>query len=972
MAIKTLDVPQPCYRYLRVDTSDIKDNAVQVAFSSEYPGYQRASKEYERLGIAPEGEQYVEVLSHDEGDYDLTNLNRSGAFLDEHVGMRHLGFVRKAAISTDKVGRAALEFDGASKLSKTRQKQVTSGSRPNISFGYDHTRYIGPVTLADGRPAHRFAWKANEISSVADPMDPTVGARRGKQKEEFRCIGCGGQFDRAKLDADFYCEECADAADPNEGEATDKERVHPGGHVRTATLPAADETQLFRAKVKGKEIEISHAELKGKVSQAADNDKRFKTKRPNGNVHSDFYVHDIHQTQNEDGQTTDWKAIIVGPEYKVFGVSFNYDGKDVELGDHEEVEPKQKYEPVERMNEDGVLVRSDGKEPYGKPADADYADPGYQKDKVKRYPLVSKEKAKSAWRYINMPANAAKYAPEDLVAVRAKIKAACKKFGVEVEDTSRAAGEPLTRDSFDMENFVSGLSSEHVTILRKKLMAEKTELTPELVIDSLENPHVRKALETKGYVERKTVEAEAKTRSDRFAARNTEIKALETEFVRDFGGRIGGKAKEKYYLRDKIALASLEAQAMDATKPDTEVRQIFRSKVDDLKRDSTEPGNILDAVNAPEDVASKCDLFGSIRRMVSEAKKRGLVSNALTPFDGAEKEANDGIRAQLAEVPGGGRMLDVGGFMLPHNARAKFAPRTLKRGSRGFKRDALAEDFATAGAFIQPEFQPYIELLRNRIVMAELGATYVGGLVGDVVFPRQEAATVGQSVAEGAQLAAYDQVLGQIKMAPHRVGSRQYYSRLAVLQSTPDFEAFVWNDHSKVIALYIDEMAINGSGAADQPVGILNMPGINQLLFGGTPTYTQIVNFRTQIRKYNVMGPLAFCTTSVGQGRLAVLPETLVNSTVVSGSTAAIWHGDEEDGDIIGAKALASQQIPGDILLAGVYENLILGSWGGLVSVVDNYTRADRDEIALTLNTYFDTAVRHAQAFTRSGDSCNQ
>jgi len=39
---------------------------------------------------------------------------------------------------------------------------------------------------------------------------------------------------------------------------------------------------------------------------------------------------------------------------------------------------------------------------------------------------------------------------------------------------------------------------------------------------------------------------------------------------------------------------------------------------------------------------------------------------------------------------------------------------------------------------------------------------------------------------------------------------------------------------------------------------------------------------------------------------------------------------------------------------------------------LDNYTRAANDEVAITFNTYFDIAVRHAQAFCKSLDSCNQ
>lgn len=69
---------------------------------------------------------------------------------------------------------------------------------------------------------------------------------------------------------------------------------------------------------------------------------------------------------------------------------------------------------------------------YG--ADAHYADP-----KNHKYPLGSKEEAKAAWSYINMPKNAAFYSAADLAAVKSKIKAACKKFGVEISDDTTHA-----------------------------------------------------------------------------------------------------------------------------------------------------------------------------------------------------------------------------------------------------------------------------------------------------------------------------------------------------------------------------------------------------------------------------------------------------------------------------------------------------------------------------------------------------
>jgi hypothetical protein len=78
------------------------------------------------------------------------------------------------------------------------------------------------------------------------------------------------------------------------------------------------------------------------------------------------------------------------------------------------------------------------KAPYG---DVEYADPGYQSDKQKRYPIDTKEHADAAWKYINKAENAAKYSSGDLAKVRASIMAACKKFGITVAEAETPAEE---------------------------------------------------------------------------------------------------------------------------------------------------------------------------------------------------------------------------------------------------------------------------------------------------------------------------------------------------------------------------------------------------------------------------------------------------------------------------------------------------------------------------------------------------
>lgn len=71
--------------------------------------------------------------------------------------------------------------------------------------------------------------------------------------------------------------------------------------------------------------------------------------------------------------------------------------------------------------------------PYG--AKIDYADTGLQKDGKSRYPLGTKDQTIAAWRYINMPKNSKEYTAAQLDTIKAKIRAAAKKFNVKIATT---------------------------------------------------------------------------------------------------------------------------------------------------------------------------------------------------------------------------------------------------------------------------------------------------------------------------------------------------------------------------------------------------------------------------------------------------------------------------------------------------------------------------------------------------------
>lgn len=85
--------------------------------------------------------------------------------------------------------------------------------------------------------------------------------------------------------------------------------------------------------------------------------------------------------------------------------------------------------PVISLAADAELEKADS-EPYG---DVAYADPGYQKDGKKRYPIDTEEHVRAALSYINQSRNASEYSADQLSKIKGRIMAAAKKFGIDVD-----------------------------------------------------------------------------------------------------------------------------------------------------------------------------------------------------------------------------------------------------------------------------------------------------------------------------------------------------------------------------------------------------------------------------------------------------------------------------------------------------------------------------------------------------------
>ncbi len=335
---------------------------------------------------------------------------------------------------------------------------------------------------------------------------------------------------------------------------------------------------------------------------------------------------------------------------------------------------------------------------------------------------------------------------------------------------------------------------------------------------------------------------------------------------------------------------------------------------------------------------------------------RAIVAASKNDWRGAEfeRECSEAVENKLGK--------QAQGFFVPYDVMVE--KRDLNVGTPTAGGNTVDTDLM-AGSFI--------EMLRNKMVIRRLGATVLSGLVGDVAIPKQTGGATGYWLAEGADITESEQTIGQVIMTPKTVGALTELTRKLLQQSSMDMENFVRNDLATILALAMDLAAINGSGASNQPTGILNQAGVGLVAMGTNglaPDFASIISLETEVSIDNAdIGTMAYLTNAKVRGKMKATPK-------VSGYPTYLWENGNAtgEGNLNGYRALVSNQVPSDLdkgtstgvcsaMILGVWDQLLIGLWGGLDILADPYTKSASGGLRVTAFQDCDIAVRHPESF---------
>lgn len=294
-------------------------------------------------------------------------------------------------------------------------------------------------------------------------------------------------------------------------------------------------------------------------------------------------------------------------------------------------------------------------------------------------------------------------------------------------------------------------------------------------------------------------------------------------------------------------------------------------------------------------------------------------------------------------------------------ARGFVVPSALLRASAGQNYTTAAD----GGNMIEQMVPRYIDALRNKLVIGQLGATVLTDLVGTLPVVKVGDVTAGW-LAEGATGSISKATVGKATMTPHRAFVAMAFSRDLARQTSADVERMLIEKLTFAHAQLIDNAAINGTGSSNQPTGIIantNVAVVAGGANGAALTWANLVALETAVNAANGnRGRLAYLTNAKVVGAM---------KTVERASNTARFL--IEDGIANGYRVEMTNLVPSNIskgtgsnlsaAIFGNWEDLYVGHWGGIDIVVDPYTLAANGDIRLVLNAYNDVLVAEPASF---------
>ena len=256
--------------------------------------------------------------------------------------------------------------------------------------------------------------------------------------------------------------------------------------------------------------------------------------------------------------------------------------------------------------------------------------------------------------------------------------------------------------------------------------------------------------------------------------------------------------------------------------------------------------------------------------------------------------------------------------------------------------DAVAATVATDGKeIVATDKLNILSPLMGKSILAEAGATFLTGLVGNISIPNYTGSTCGWK----GELEAADNGkgnFGSVELSPKRLTAYIDISKQFLTQDSVGAEEMLRADIVNSLVAKL-EQTIFGDAAGDntKPAGIFNGAEVV------APSYQGVCEAEAAVTDYS------------GEKRFVMSPtaKSAFKQATISGTKSDLRLL-LEDGEVDGYPVSDSSNVVAGGYAFGDFSELVVAQWGGIDIVVDPYTLATKNAIRLVINAYFDAKVR--------------
>lgn len=255
---------------------------------------------------------------------------------------------------------------------------------------------------------------------------------------------------------------------------------------------------------------------------------------------------------------------------------------------------------------------------------------------------------------------------------------------------------------------------------------------------------------------------------------------------------------------------------------------------------------------------------------------------------------------------------------------------------------------ATADGVVETEVENILAPLRDNSVLISAGAKYLTNLNGNVKLPVMNK---GNVTWEGETASAKDagNTITAKELKPKRLTAFVDVSKQFLIQDSADAEATLRADIVNAISEKLQQTILGAeAGTETKPNGIFS---IDASAVTSVTTFKDVCDLEAKVDDSNAGANRCYLVSNKAKAGLRNMAKSTKSTELVM-----------QNGEIDGTKVYATSSIADKYIAYGDFSNLVIGQWGGIDLVVDQYTVAKEGCVRLVINCYFDAVLTRPEA----------